>query len=68
MAKVTFREDRCKGCKLCVSVCPKKIVQIKTDRLNLNGFHPAGVEEMEKCIGCGFCAIICPDCIITVEK
>jgi 2-oxoglutarate ferredoxin oxidoreductase subunit delta len=68
MAKVTFREDRCKGCKLCVSVCPKKIVQIKTDRLNLNGFHPAGIEEMEKCIGCGFCAIICPDCIITVEK
>jgi 2-oxoglutarate ferredoxin oxidoreductase subunit delta len=68
MAKVTFREDRCKGCKLCVSVCPKKIVQIKTDRLNLNGFHPAGVEEMEKCIGCGFCAIICPDCIISVEK
>jgi 2-oxoglutarate ferredoxin oxidoreductase subunit delta len=68
MAKVTFREDRCKGCKLCVSVCPKKIVQIKTDRLNLNGFHPAGIEEMEKCIGCGFCAIICPDCIISVEK
>jgi 2-oxoglutarate ferredoxin oxidoreductase subunit delta len=68
MAKVTFREERCKGCKLCVSVCPKKIVQIKTDKLNLSGFHPAGVEEMEKCIGCGFCAIICPDCIITVEK
>lgn len=68
MAKVTFSEERCKGCKLCVSVCPKKIVQIKTDRLNPKGFHPAGVTEMEKCIGCGFCATICPDCVIQVEK
>ena len=26
MAKVTFREERCKGCGLCVGACPKKIV------------------------------------------
>ena len=68
MAKVTFREDRCKGCKLCVSVCTKKIVLIREDILNAKGFHPAGVNEMEKCIGCAFCATMCPDCVITVEK
>lgn len=68
MAKVTFREDRCKGCKLCVSVCPKKIVVIREDILNAKGFHPAGVNEMDKCIGCAFCATMCPDCVITVEK
>ena len=68
MAKVTFKEERCKGCKLCISVCPKKIIVLKTDKINLNGLHPAGVLEMEKCIGCGFCATICPDCIIEVEK
>jgi 2-oxoglutarate ferredoxin oxidoreductase subunit delta len=68
MAKVTFNEERCKGCKLCVAVCPKNIVLIDEEKLNLKGFHPAGVNEMEKCIGCAFCAIICPDCVIEVEK
>ncbi|MGM9973710.1 MAG: 4Fe-4S binding protein, partial [Clostridiaceae bacterium] len=24
MAKVTFREDRCKGCGQCIIACPKK--------------------------------------------
>jgi len=68
MAKVTFNEERCKGCRLCTTVCPKNIVVMSTTKLNLKGFHPAGVTEMEKCIGCGFCATICPDCIIEVEK
>lgn len=68
MAKVTFNEERCKGCKLCVSVCPKNIVLIDEEKLNLKGFHTAGVNEMEKCIGCAFCAVICPDCVIEVEK
>lgn len=68
MAKVTFNEERCKGCGLCVSVCPKKIVIRNEEKLNLKGFHPAGVKEMEKCIGCAFCATICPDCVIVVEK
>jgi len=68
MAKVTFNEERCKGCRLCTVVCPKKIVVMDESKLNLKGFHPAGVKEMEKCIGCAFCATICPDCVIEVEK
>lgn len=68
MAKVTFREERCKGCKLCTTVCPKKIVVMHSDKLNIKGFHPAGVLDMDKCIGCAFCATICPDCVIVVEK
>lgn len=68
MAKVTFNEDRCKGCRLCTAVCPKKIVLIDTEKLNIKGFHPAGVKDMDQCIGCAFCATICPDCVITVEK
>ncbi|MDQ2086800.1 4Fe-4S dicluster domain-containing protein [Herbivorax sp. ANBcel31] len=67
MAKVTIDENRCKGCKLCISVCPKKIVVVK-DKLNLKGFYPVEIEDMEKCIGCAFCAMMCPDCVIEVEK
>lgn len=68
MAKVTFDEDRCKGCELCVSVCPKHIVLMAKDRINKKGYHPATVEEMDKCIGCAFCAMMCPDVVIEVEK
>lgn len=68
MAKVTFNEDRCKGCGLCVEACPKKIVVIDRDRINRKGHNPAVVREMDKCIGCAFCATMCPDCVITVEK
>ncbi len=68
MAKVTFNEALCKGCGLCVSVCPKKIIALQEDKLNAKGCHPAGVENMEACIACAFCATMCPDCVITVEK
>ena len=68
MAKVTFREDRCKGCGLCVDACPKKIVTMAKDRINAKGFHPATVVEMDKCIGCAFCATMCPDVVIEVER
>ena len=41
MAKVTFNEDICKGCGLCVEVCPKKILKIDEKRLNSKGYNPA---------------------------
>ncbi len=67
MAKATFNESLCKGCGLCTTVCPKKIVALK-ETLNAKGYHPAGLTDESKCIGCAFCATMCPDCVITVEK
>ena len=68
MAKVTFNTDLWKGCGLCVSACPKKLLVIAEDQINNKGYSPAVMTDMEKCIGCAFCATMCPDCIITVEK
>ena len=68
MNKVTFREERCKGCELCVTACPKNIIKIAEDRLNAKGFRPAEITEQEKCIGCAFCATIWPDVVIEVVK
>ena len=68
MPKVVFDEDRCKGCELCVSACPKQIIAIAKERLNAKGFRPAEITDASKCIGCAFCATICPDVVITVEK
>lgn len=68
MPKVTVDENICKGCGLCTTACPRKIMTLDSDRLNKKGYHPAHVTDMEKCIGCAMCAIICPDVAITVEK
>ncbi|MGI6357318.1 MAG: 4Fe-4S binding protein [Bacillota bacterium] len=67
MPKVTFQEDRCKGCELCTSVCPVKIV-VMSDRINKKGFRVATVTDQDKCIACTFCARMCPDTVIEVEK
>ena len=68
MAKVTFDIDRCKGCGLCVTVCPKKIIVLSKEKINRKGHSPAEITDQEKCIACAFCATRCPDCVITVEK
>ncbi len=67
MAKVTFNEERCKGCGLCITACPKKIIHF-SDTINGKGFKPAVVTEMDACIGCASCALMCPDCVIEVER
>ena len=68
MAKVTFSEDLCKGCGLCVGACPKGIIKLAEVRLNVKGHHPAEITDQGACIACAFCATMCPDCVITVER
>jgi len=66
--KVTVRENVCKGCELCIAVCPKKIMAIDSGKLNAMGYHPAYCTSSEACIACAMCAIMCPDSAIQVEK
>lgn len=66
--RVIFQEDLCKGCNLCVTVCPTDVIALDSVGLNAKGYHPAGVVNADKCIACMNCALICPDLVITVEK
>lgn len=66
--EVTFDEDHCKGCELCVAVCPKKVLRLDTSRVNCLGYYPAVIFNQAECIGCASCAKICPDSVITVRK
>lgn len=68
MKQVTFNEELCKSCELCINVCPKQIIQISKDRMNARGYRPAEVREQSECIGCAFCTVVCPDCAITITE
>lgn len=64
---VTFAEELCKGCELCVKACPQKIVSL-TGRLNQSGYPVVGATETDKCTGCAMCYLMCPDLAIKVER
>lgn len=66
--KVTFYEDICKGCGLCVEACPLNIIILDKTRLNSKGYHPAAYSDANKCVGCGSCYLMCPDSALKVEK
>lgn len=67
MANIEIDEMRCKGCGLCTTACPGKLIHL-SDKINNQGYTPAVIINMEKCTGCALCAEICPDVAIVVFK
>jgi 2-oxoglutarate ferredoxin oxidoreductase subunit delta len=68
MARITVDERYCKGCGLCVSVCPRQCIALDPDKMTDKGYHPATMTDESLCTGCTDCAVICPDVAITVER
>jgi len=70
---IEIDSELCKDCKLCISVCPHRLIE-SCDRMNQKGYYSAIFiekhlkKEGRKCTGCGLCAIICPEIAIEVYR
>lgn len=67
MSKVKIRPQRCKGCYLCLTWCPKKNLK-KSSVLNEAGIFAVTVVDENNCSGCGMCFAVCPDCCIEITQ
>ncbi|MDR2180573.1 MAG: 4Fe-4S dicluster domain-containing protein [Synergistaceae bacterium] len=59
--KVGVNTAWCKGCSLCMGVCPKSVLEMN-DRMK------STPKREDDCIGCRQCENICPDLAITVKE
>jgi len=50
----------CKGCGICVAFCPKSVLNISNEKVNI-------IDET-LCIGCGMCEKLCPDYAIYLNE
>ncbi|HSL34265.1 MAG TPA: 4Fe-4S binding protein [Candidatus Limnocylindrales bacterium] len=63
---VEIAADRCKGCELCVTACPPKVLALDLEAVNPLGHHPVRLIDPAHCTSCAFCARVCPDDVLTV--
>ena len=50
----------CKGCGICAAFCPKKVLEIKHEKVV--------VANPGECIKCALCELRCPDYAIYVKE
>ncbi len=71
MPRIKINKDKCKGCMLCVTTCPRGLIA-KSKELNKRGIYYVEFKTKEKsergCTGCAMCAVICPDVCIEVYR
>ena len=54
MVTIEIREQACRGCQMCVDVCPTQVFDFDA------ASQQANVRDVADCIGCLSCAYLCP--------
>jgi 2-oxoglutarate ferredoxin oxidoreductase subunit delta len=63
--RIQVDQECCKGCQLCIAVCPKEVYELSRVR-NAKGYLVPAPVRPEDCVGCRLCEMTCPDMAITV--
>ena len=64
-ATVTIDIETCKGCGLCIPVCPPRVLQMSA-AVNAKGYRYPLLHD--GCTGCELCAKVCPDFCFAVFR
>jgi 2-oxoglutarate ferredoxin oxidoreductase subunit delta len=64
-ATVTIDVATCKGCALCVPICPPRVLEMSAG-VNAMGYRYPILHE--GCTGCELCYTICPDFCFEVYR
>lgn len=65
--EVVIEDKRCKGCSICVQVCPQESLEVLESFNQAGYFYPA-MKDGADCTGCGACVKLCPDFAVTVYE
>ncbi len=60
-------KDRCKGCGLCVAICPKNVLELSRE-VNTKGYFPVFQARPQDCVYCAMCCVMCPDVAIEIKE
>jgi 2-oxoglutarate ferredoxin oxidoreductase subunit delta len=63
--KLVVNETWCKGCRVCVDLCPQDVLEMVEASDRWEGVI-VKVTKMDACNGCGICEVECPDFAISV--
>lgn len=56
--------DRCKGCRICTSICPYDALFMSKKKTYRGYFYPV---ENGNCTGCRQCLYACPDFVLSIH-
>ena len=57
---LTLHEDKCKGCGVCIDVCPHDVFEMTDDKVR--------IKNKDGCMECSACVINCPFSALDVRK
>jgi 2-oxoglutarate ferredoxin oxidoreductase subunit delta len=62
---ITVDTEVCKGCELCITACPPRVLSMSAE-VNHLGFHYPQLHP--GCTGCAACLFVCPDFVFEVFR
>ena len=64
--EIRIDQERCKGCDLCLKLCPKGVFQ-ESQEVGAKGFRLIIPELSRQCSNCGLCKYFCPEEAVILE-
>ena len=66
-SKINVNQEFCKGCGLCIEMCPKDVLSPSKNLSKRGVYYPVAI-DLEACTVCRLCEIYCGDFAIAAER